>query len=78
MQGAFARSHEARAGGHFEPQGSIHSTRTASHMLLVRPSTPRLTAPGNGHHTIAYTQGDSSMRWEDALLIAHVRRWVCG
>src|SRR5262245_36527581 len=35
-------------------------------MLLVRPSTPRFTAPGNGHHTIGYTPGDSSMR-RDAL-----------
>src|SRR5262249_14105607 len=52
-----------------EPQGSSHSTRTASHMLLVRPSTPRFTAPGNGHHTIAYTPGDSSMRRDAVGLV---------
>src|SRR5574341_1238943 len=68
-QGASARSHEARAGGRFEIQGSIHSTRTTSHMPLVRPGTSKLTAPGNGHHTIAYTQGDSSTRREAVGLV---------
>src|SRR5262249_37169783 len=38
-------------------------------MLLVRPGTPRLTAPGNGHHTIAYTRGNSSMRREAVGLV---------